>query len=149
MLVSFVDEPLIDLIAEAQCVMFNTEVCNHLQLVSGEDLQEKQRNYRTRPSSQKTSDSMEMQHSRQWPRCVASDSVTPPCCLKAHTDTALSSWFGHFQPSKVRAGNSVPSLLCYDAFLYEMMIQLCAHLPNRIVGSVDDDGLRLGVEFTG
>lgn len=40
MLVSSVDEPLINLIAEAQSVMFNAEVSNHLQLVSGENLQE-------------------------------------------------------------------------------------------------------------
>lgn len=40
MLVSFVNEPLVNLIAEAQSVMFNAEISNHLQLVSGENLQE-------------------------------------------------------------------------------------------------------------
>lgn len=40
MLVSFVDEPLINLVAEAKSIMFNAEVSNHLQLVSGENLQE-------------------------------------------------------------------------------------------------------------
>lgn len=45
MLVSPVDEPLVNLITEAQRVMFNTEVSNHLQLLSGENLQEGDRNY--------------------------------------------------------------------------------------------------------
>lgn len=45
MLVSPVDEPLINLITEAQRVMFNTEVSDHLQLISGENLQEDDRNY--------------------------------------------------------------------------------------------------------
>lgn len=45
MFVSSVDKPLVNLIAEAQSVMFNTEVSDHLQLVSGEDLQEENRNY--------------------------------------------------------------------------------------------------------
>lgn len=44
MLVSLVDEPLINLITEAQSVMFNAEVCDHLQLVFGENLQEEDRN---------------------------------------------------------------------------------------------------------
>lgn len=45
MLVSPVDEPLINLVTEAQSVMFNTEVSDHLQLVSGENLQEEDRNH--------------------------------------------------------------------------------------------------------
>lgn len=40
MLVSFVGNPLVNLITEAQNVMFNTEVSNHLQLISGENLQD-------------------------------------------------------------------------------------------------------------
>lgn len=43
MLVSPVDEPLINLITEAQSVMFNAEVCDHLQLIFGENLQEEDR----------------------------------------------------------------------------------------------------------
>lgn len=39
MLVSPVDEPLINLIAEAERVVFDAEICDHLQLVSGENLQ--------------------------------------------------------------------------------------------------------------
>lgn len=39
MSVSPVDEPLVNLIAEAESVMFNTEVCDHLELISGENLQ--------------------------------------------------------------------------------------------------------------
>lgn len=39
MLVAPVDEPLINLITKAQSVMFNTKVSNHLQLISGENLQ--------------------------------------------------------------------------------------------------------------
>lgn len=38
MLVSPVDEPLINLIAEAERVVLDAEICDHLQLVSGEDL---------------------------------------------------------------------------------------------------------------
>lgn len=38
MLVSPVDEPLINLIAEAERVVFDAEICDHLQLVSGEYL---------------------------------------------------------------------------------------------------------------
>lgn len=45
MLVAFVDEPLINLIAEAQSVVFNAEVSDHLQLISGENLQEQNRKY--------------------------------------------------------------------------------------------------------
>ena len=40
-LVAPVDEPLINLITEAQSVMFDTKVCDHLQLISGENLQGK------------------------------------------------------------------------------------------------------------
>lgn len=39
MLVSPVDEPLINLVAEAERVVLDAEICDHLQLVSGEDLQ--------------------------------------------------------------------------------------------------------------
>lgn len=39
MLVSPVDEPLINLITEAERVVFDAEICDHLQLVSGENLQ--------------------------------------------------------------------------------------------------------------
>lgn len=39
MLVSPVDEPLINLVTEAERVVFDAEICDHLQLVSGEDLQ--------------------------------------------------------------------------------------------------------------
>lgn len=39
MLVSPVDEPLINLITEAEGVVFDAEICDHLQLVSGENLQ--------------------------------------------------------------------------------------------------------------
>lgn len=45
MLVSSVDEPLVDLITEAQSVVFDAEVCDHLQLVSGENLQGEDREY--------------------------------------------------------------------------------------------------------
>lgn len=48
MLVSLVGKPLINLITEAQNVMFNTEVSNHLKLISGENLQDEdgnQQNY--------------------------------------------------------------------------------------------------------
>lgn len=38
MLVSLVGDPLINLITEAQTVMFNTEVSNHLKLISSENL---------------------------------------------------------------------------------------------------------------
>ncbi len=38
-LLSFVDDPLINLITEAQSVVFNAEVGDHLQLISGENLQ--------------------------------------------------------------------------------------------------------------
>lgn len=44
MLVSPVDEPLVNLIAEAESVVFNAEVCNHLELISGENLQNEDRN---------------------------------------------------------------------------------------------------------
>lgn len=40
MLVALVDEPLIHLITKAQSIMFNTQVSDHLQLISGENLQE-------------------------------------------------------------------------------------------------------------
>lgn len=39
MLVSPVDEPLINLVAEAERVVLDAEISDHLQLVSGEDLQ--------------------------------------------------------------------------------------------------------------
>lgn len=45
MLVSPVEEPLINLITEAESVVFDTEVSNHLQLISGQNLQEGDRNY--------------------------------------------------------------------------------------------------------
>lgn len=45
MLVPFVDKPLVNLIAEAQSVVFDTQVSNHLQLVSGENLEEGDRRY--------------------------------------------------------------------------------------------------------
>lgn len=38
MFVSPVDEPLVNLVAEAESVMFDTEVCDHLELISGENL---------------------------------------------------------------------------------------------------------------
>lgn len=38
MLVAFVDEPLIHLVAEAQGVMFDAKVCDGLELISGENL---------------------------------------------------------------------------------------------------------------
>lgn len=44
MLVSPVDEPLINLVAEAESVMFNAEIGNQLQLISGENLQSEDRN---------------------------------------------------------------------------------------------------------
>lgn len=44
MLMSPVDEPLVNLIAEAESVVFNTEVCNHLKLTSGVNLQNEDRN---------------------------------------------------------------------------------------------------------
>lgn len=44
MLVSPVDEPLVNLIAEAESVVFNAEVCDHLKLASGENLQNEDRN---------------------------------------------------------------------------------------------------------
>lgn len=44
MLVSPVDEPLVNLIAEAESVVFNAEVCNHLEFLSGENLQSEDRN---------------------------------------------------------------------------------------------------------
>lgn len=40
MLVSPVDEPLINLVTEAERVVFDAEIRDHLQLVSGENLQE-------------------------------------------------------------------------------------------------------------
>lgn len=45
MLVPLVDEPLINLIAEAQCVVFNAKVCDHLQLIFCEYLSVKDNNY--------------------------------------------------------------------------------------------------------
>lgn len=39
MLVSPVDEPLINLVAEAERVVLDAEISDHLQLLSGEDLQ--------------------------------------------------------------------------------------------------------------
>ena len=39
-LLSPVDEPLVDLVTEAQSVVFDAEVSDHLQLCSGEHLQE-------------------------------------------------------------------------------------------------------------
>lgn len=98
MLVASVDEPLVHLIAEAQCVMFNAEVSDHLQLVSGENLREKNRNHQSRSSS---------------PSCQDMKSL-------------------HFS-----------NILSGDCDVYNTC------LPYRIVGSVDDDGLCLGVEFTG
>lgn len=44
MLVSLVGKPLINLITEAQGVVFDAEVSDHLQLIFGEDLQEEDRN---------------------------------------------------------------------------------------------------------
>lgn len=44
MLVSPVDEPLVNLIAEAESVVFDAEVCNLLELISGENLQNEDRN---------------------------------------------------------------------------------------------------------
>lgn len=44
MLVSPVDEPLINLIAEAERVVLDAEICDHLQLLSGEDLQNEEGN---------------------------------------------------------------------------------------------------------
>lgn len=46
MLVAPVDEPLINLVTEAQGVVFDTEVSDHLQLISGENLQEERTNQR-------------------------------------------------------------------------------------------------------
>lgn len=46
--VSPVDDPLVHLIAEAQGVVFHTEVSDGLQLVSGEHLQEEDRTERQR-----------------------------------------------------------------------------------------------------
>lgn len=45
MFVSPIDEPLIDLVTEAQSVVFDAEVGDHLQLVSGENLQEDDRSH--------------------------------------------------------------------------------------------------------
>lgn len=42
-LVAPVDEPLVNLVAEAQSVVFDAEVGDHLQLVPGEHLQEEDR----------------------------------------------------------------------------------------------------------
>lgn len=44
MLVSPVDEPLVNLIAEAESVVFDAEVCDLLELISGENLQNEDRN---------------------------------------------------------------------------------------------------------
>lgn len=44
MLVSPVDEPLVNLIAEAESVVFDAEVCDHLELIFGENLQNEDRN---------------------------------------------------------------------------------------------------------
>lgn len=38
MLVAFVDEPLVHLVAEAQGVVFDAKVCDGLELISGENL---------------------------------------------------------------------------------------------------------------
>lgn len=46
-MVSPVNEPLVNLVAEAQCVVFDAEVSDHLQLVSAENLQEEDRAYWT------------------------------------------------------------------------------------------------------
>lgn len=40
---SLVDEPLINLITEAERIMLNAEVSDHLELISGENLQEDDR----------------------------------------------------------------------------------------------------------
>lgn len=44
-LVPPVDEPLINLVAEAQGVVFDAEVGDHLQLASGENLREEDRKH--------------------------------------------------------------------------------------------------------
>ena len=43
MLVALVSEPLVHLVAEAQRVVFDAQVGDHLQLVSGEDLAQEDR----------------------------------------------------------------------------------------------------------
>lgn len=48
MLVSLKDEPLVNLVAEAQRVVFDAEVCDHLQLASGKNLQEKKYGWRNK-----------------------------------------------------------------------------------------------------
>jgi hypothetical protein len=42
-LVALVGEPLVDLVAEAQCVVLDAQVRDHLQLISGEDLEREDR----------------------------------------------------------------------------------------------------------
>lgn len=60
MLVSLIDEPLVNLVAEAQRVVFDAEVCDHLQLASGKNLQEKKYGWRNKYH----------QSSEWWPRRV-------------------------------------------------------------------------------